>query len=62
MVDSGIIPVFPETRDLKVDSKAAIADGAIPSATILVCGKREKERTTLRTWVCHLGSHATDIA
>jgi len=36
MVDSGMIPVLPDTRDLKVDSKAEIADEAIPSASILV--------------------------
>ena len=36
MVDSGINPVFPETRESKVDSNAEIADGAIFSASILV--------------------------
>jgi hypothetical protein len=35
MVDSGMIPVFPETRELNVDSKAEIADWAMPSASIL---------------------------
>ena len=35
IVDSGIIPVAPDWREEKVDSKALIAEGAIPSATIL---------------------------
>ena len=35
MVDSGMIPVFPDTRELKVDSNAEMADEAIPSASIL---------------------------
>jgi len=38
MVDSGMIPVFPDTRELKVDSNAEMADEAIPSASILSWG------------------------
>lgn len=43
MVDSGIIPVFPDTSELKVDSNAEIAEGAIPSASILACTIHEKQ-------------------
>jgi hypothetical protein len=32
-----MMPVFPETRELKVDSKAEMADWAMPSASILAC-------------------------
>mmetsp|Transcript_4943 Transcript_4943/g.6811 ORF Transcript_4943/g.6811 Transcript_4943/m.6811 type:complete len:236 (-) Transcript_4943:100-807(-) len=35
IVDSGIIPVLPDTRELKVDSKALIADWEISSFSIL---------------------------
>jgi hypothetical protein len=34
IVDSGIIPVLPETSELKVDSKAEMADWEIPSPSI----------------------------
>ena len=34
------IPVAPETRELKEDSNAAMAEGAIPSASIFVCGTK----------------------
>lgn len=34
---SGIIPVEPDSRELNVDSKAEIAEGAMPSASILAC-------------------------
>jgi hypothetical protein len=37
MVDSGIKPVAPETSEVKVDSKAEMADGAIPAPSILAC-------------------------
>jgi hypothetical protein len=35
MVDSEIIPSFPETKELNVDPNDEIAYGAMPSATIL---------------------------
>jgi hypothetical protein len=35
IVDSGIMPVFPDTNELKVDSKAEMAEGEMPSASIL---------------------------
>jgi hypothetical protein len=34
IVDSGIKPVLPDTRELKVDSNAEMAEVAIPSASI----------------------------
>lgn len=37
IVDSGMKPVLPETRELKEDSKAEMADWAMPSAIIFVC-------------------------
>jgi hypothetical protein len=36
MVDSGMKPVFPETKELNEDSKAEMADWAMPSFTILI--------------------------
>lgn len=43
MVLSGMRPVLPETNELKVDSKAEMADGAQPSASIFVCEEDEGE-------------------
>ena len=37
IVDSGMIPVAPEANELKLDSKAEIAEGETPSASIFFC-------------------------
>jgi hypothetical protein len=47
-VDSGIIPVLPERRELNVDSNAAMAEGAMPSASIFDC---ETTGTVMSTFV-----------
>ena len=44
MVDSGMNPVLPDTRELKDDSKAEMADWAMPSATIFACYREGKKQ------------------